>query len=91
MPFECKYCLKKFCLDHRAPADHNCTKNNDGIKSAITCPLCLKTVKFEKYGLSNDEILSIHEATECDQSNYEKKAQEKKKKCAVPKCSSKLT
>lgn len=29
LPFECEYCHKKFCLEHRLVAKHNCEKLNE--------------------------------------------------------------
>lgn len=90
LPFECKYCSKIFCLDHRAPSDHSCPSSHLGSKKALVCPLCLKTVKYEDNGLTGDEMLSIHEATECDKSQYEKNKQEKNTFCAKPRCNERI-
>lgn len=29
LPFECEFCHKKFCLEHRLPIKHNCQKYID--------------------------------------------------------------
>lgn len=29
LPFECEFCHKKYCLEHRLPIKHNCQKYID--------------------------------------------------------------
>ena len=44
LPFQCQFCSKVFCTDHRRPQDHQCTKAalnaEDDDNYVMLCPLC---------------------------------------------------
>ena len=57
LPFECKFCKKDFCLDHRETSAHACPKANTGDMKAISCPICLKTLVYDASQSNENEFV----------------------------------
>jgi predicted nucleic acid binding AN1-type Zn finger protein len=89
LPFDCKFCLKTFCLDHRETKAHNCPKANKGDIKAIICPGCTKTIKYDVSIMNETEAFDVHYATECNK-DYDKAKAEKNKSCEAANCNKKL-
>lgn len=81
LPFTCDYCRKKLCNEHRAYAAHSC----DGAKAkditSIDCPVCAKSVKFDKSQDVNT-VWEAHHLNECSQIAVDPKKKPPKKSCA---------
>ncbi|EGR27988.1 zinc c2h2 type family protein, putative [Ichthyophthirius multifiliis] len=77
LPFKCKFCFAPYCQDHFKVDDHGCKQKNNLASKAISCPYCLKTVKYLG-SLNENEALDIHQATECNPEDIEKVMKEKK-------------
>jgi len=89
LPFNCKFCLNMFCLDHRETKEHKCPKANQGDIRAIVCPGCLKSVKYDVSIMNETEAFDVHYATECTK-DYDKAKADKNRICEAPKCHTKL-
>jgi len=49
MPFECVYCKKIHCGEHRRPDDHSCEVGGDeDLNYVIICPICETRLKMQK-------------------------------------------
>ncbi|RYH24765.1 hypothetical protein EON65_16320 [archaeon] len=48
LPFQCDYCHGSFCLEHRQYGAHGCAGGDSKDMTSIDCPICSKTVKFDK-------------------------------------------
>eukprot|EP01031_Cornospumella_fuschlensis_P041148 gene41148-50202_t len=48
LPFQCDYCHGTFCLEHRTYHAHGCAGGDSKDMTSIDCPICHKTVKFDK-------------------------------------------
>lgn len=40
LPFNCKFCSKSFCLEHRSPFNHNCENKSSTDNMVFLCPIC---------------------------------------------------
>ena len=93
----------KYCLDHRAPKDHQCANSEIGAKKAIVCPMCSKTIKYE-FGEDENEIVknfycfltkinwkwAKHFSADCPEAVPKEKQVAKDKKCFLRTCNSKI-
>lgn len=66
LPFRCATCSRSLCLSHRSYVSHNC--NGDKMKdmTSIDCPICGKSVKFDKTQDVNT-VWNEHYLTMCTQ------------------------
>lgn len=48
LPFICNNCKKNLCLAHRSTMGHNCEGTIVKDFTSIECPVCSKTIKFDK-------------------------------------------
>jgi len=48
LPFTCNNCKKNLCLTHRSTVGHNCEGTIVKDFTSIECPMCSKTIKFDK-------------------------------------------
>jgi len=48
LPFTCNSCMKNLCLAHRSTGAHNCKGTTVKDFTSIDCPICTKTIKFDK-------------------------------------------
>lgn len=66
LPFACDYCHQSYCLDHRSYQAHGCAGATSKDMTSIDCPICGKTVKFDKSQDIN-EVWTTHYNTACSQ------------------------
>jgi hypothetical protein len=64
LPFNCKFCSKLLCSEHHNPNKHNCTNIDVLDITSVECPICSKTVKFNKLQDSN-EAWDMHYVNDC--------------------------
>mmetsp|Transcript_73288 Transcript_73288/g.203102 ORF Transcript_73288/g.203102 Transcript_73288/m.203102 type:complete len:399 (+) Transcript_73288:43-1239(+) len=87
LPFTCDACDGTFCLAHRTYTGHACTRADAGNATAISCPLCAKTIRLE-----GDEDPNVtferHMKGDCDPESRTKRT--KKKRCGAKGCREKL-
>jgi len=66
LPFECKFCKKFYCLDHRQPDNHFCKKQNQQLKKRLNikkfpCIVCKKnTQTFSPCKFCNKNVCLTH-------------------------------
>jgi len=48
LPFKCDYCKRDYCLAHRSYDGHGCDGALSRDITTVECPLCKKSVKFDK-------------------------------------------
>jgi predicted nucleic acid binding AN1-type Zn finger protein len=48
LPFKCDYCKRDYCLAHRSFDGHGCDGALSRDMTTVECPLCKKSVKFDK-------------------------------------------
>lgn len=82
LPFQCDCCHKAFCLEHRSYQAHSCTASASKDMTSIDCPVCGKSVRFDK-GQDVDQIWTEHFHTVCSQQPAPKKVVER---CARAGC-----
>lgn len=87
LPFNCQHCKHTFCLEHRQPAQHNCTASAP--TNVVLCPLCAKAIRVQP-GEDANAAWERHNSTgACDPANYA--AVHAKRTCPVQGCREKLT
>ena len=59
LPFQCKFCDKTYCLDHRSTAAHSCAAGNAGDMKAIICPVCLQTLSYDSSKYTENEFVRL--------------------------------
>lgn len=77
LPFSCKFCSKLLCSEHHKSENHNCTNLDVLDITSVECPICNKTVKFNKLQDSN-EAWNIHYVNDCSK---KQEAVKQVKKC----------
>lgn len=66
LPFVCNVCRKPYCLSHRNYDQHGCEGSLMRDMTSIDCPICKKSVKFDKSQDVND-IWEQHYFNNCTQ------------------------
>lgn len=64
LPFTCDTCKQSYCLSHRSYFAHQCIGANKKDMTSIDCPICHKSVKFDK-SQNVDEVWDLHYTKEC--------------------------
>lgn len=92
LPFECS-CGKNFCLDHRKPSAHSCSRKGHFDSRVFKCPICTEIVRCEP-GVEINEQFSRHSMTSCDprrrEINKERKRKKNRDRCNKKGCKVKL-
>lgn len=98
LPLKCNHCLKLYCQSHFHYSAHKCSphylrSNSKGVDiSSMECPLCLKSIKYDKNRIGTDNnciedhislIWESHYETECLHQNPK---QSVKASCGKPGC-----
>jgi predicted nucleic acid binding AN1-type Zn finger protein len=83
LPFHCGSCGKSLCLAHRTFTNHQCAGERSRDMTSMDCPVCGKSVKFDKSQDPNI-VWDVHNATECSQ--IPKAAGHEVKRCFSPNC-----
>ena len=71
LPFVCDTCHKSLCLMHRSYVSHNCIGATAKDMTSIDCPICGKSVKFDKSQDVN-VIWDDHYINHCTQQPHKK-------------------
>lgn len=64
LPFTCDVCSRKLCLQHRSYLNHQCSGVGSKNITSIACPICEKTIKFNKTE-NIDMLWENHYLNEC--------------------------
>ena len=59
MPFKCDKCGKQYCCDHFQPSKHDCPVARQGNVVVPVCPLCGKTISYQRGEDPNRNVSAI--------------------------------
>jgi predicted nucleic acid binding AN1-type Zn finger protein len=85
LPFTCDSCHRTYCLAHRSYEVHGCDGALKKDITSISCPICNKTVKFDKSKDPNS-VWEEHYSTYCSQQTSNEKSQSSSSKCTAKAC-----
>ena len=66
LPFLCDHCGKSLCLLHRSYVSHNCSGDKNKDMTSMDCPICGKSVVFDK-GQDANVVWDDHYVNSCTQ------------------------
>lgn len=71
LPFKCDSCGKMLCLSHRSYVSHDCGGDKTKDYTSMDCPICNKSVRFNK-GQDPNEAWNDHYLHACTQQAHAK-------------------